>query len=90
MLTHREIASEAADDVKKPARSFRIAVPSFGQLCDAVAPMIERQRISREEILDIFRDRLRPGKKAEPGLPASEASQADVARRLRSALYPND
>lgn len=87
MLIMRDVAPPSADEARP---SFRIAVPSFGLLRDAVAPVIERQKISREEIIDIFADRLRPGKKPDPRYTPAEIGQADVARRLRQALYPKD
>ena len=68
--------------------AFRIAVPSFGLLRAAITPKIERQAISREEILDIFCDRLRPGNTTNPRYTKAEVQEADVSRRLRHALYP--
>lgn len=71
------------------SRSFRIAVPSLGLLGEAVAAIGGRPTISREEILDIFCDRLRPGQKRNPGYTDAEAQETDRSCRLRKALYPD-
>lgn len=71
------------------SKGFRIAVPSFGLLGEAVASMGARPKISREEILDIFCDRLRPGQKPNPGYTEAEAQETDQSRRVRNALYPD-
>lgn len=89
MLMTRDFQSGVADDEPRP-NAFRIAVPSFGMLRDRVAPLIDGRRTSREEILELFSDRLRPGNGPDPRYTASEVHQTDVARRLRRALYPKD
>lgn len=89
MLIVKDLPSGPVDDDAR-SRPFRIAVPSFGRLRDMVAPMIDRHAVSREEILEMFSDRLRPGRAGDPGYTAAESRQAEVVRRLRRALYPKD
>ncbi len=83
-------AEPDSEEDRRPASPLRIAVPTFGILTDVVAPVMERGLVSREEIIEMFRDRLRPTTKPDRRPAIDEASQAAIARRLRQALYPKD
>lgn len=70
--------------------SLRIAVPAWRTVGISInpAPVDETPILSREEIQSLFHGELASRTRRNSGLTAREEQERSLARRIRSALYP--